>query len=101
MRTGSSSGEFSGSRRWRRSEPHPAGHVLLPVLEAQEILPRELALSERRGTLEERDVDEPDVLGSGGLGNLLGDHLTHERDRNAAETVDDFFGAADARARQH
>ena len=48
MRTGSSS---------VRSDPGPGRQVLGPVLETQEILPRELALSERGGALEERHVD--------------------------------------------
>src|SRR5262245_13866226 len=58
------------------------GHVLLPVLVAREILPRELALSEGGGALKESDVDEWDALDAGGLRYLFGDHLSHERDRD-------------------
>ena len=57
MRTGSSGSTASATGA--------AGqHVLLPVVETQEILPRELALSEGGGALEERHVDHADVLGA-------------------------------------
>src|SRR5262245_19576643 len=76
-------------------------HVLLPVVEAQEILPRKLALSKRRGALEESDVDQSHALGARRLGDLLGHHLPDERNGNAREAVQDLVGAADAGAREH
>src|SRR5262245_65958845 len=79
-------------------EPHPPGDVLLPVLEAREILPRELALSEARRPLEERDVDRGDSLRPRTLRHLLRHHLADDRDRNPRQTVDDLLRAGDARA---
>src|SRR3989441_7100472 len=91
----------SGSGPARRLQPRPSHHVLLPVVEAQEILPRELALSEGRGALEEDHVHQGDALGARGLGDPLGHHLAYDRDRNPAEPVDDLLGAADPGAGQH
>src|SRR5262245_46399051 len=71
-----------------RSEPNAARHVLLPMLEAREILSRLLALSEGRRTLEEDDIDLHDVLGPGRLRDLLRHHLSHERNGNAGEPVE-------------
>src|SRR5439155_24733894 len=50
--------------------------VLGPVLEAREILPRELALSEGGRALEERHVDHGHALGLRGLRHLLRHHLS-------------------------
>src|SRR2546423_12112907 len=85
----------------RVSEAWAGLQVLGPVLKAREILPRELALSERGRALEEGHVHHRDVLGARRVRHLLGDHLAHERDRDAAEPVQDLVGAADAGARQH
>ena len=41
------------------------------------------------------------MLGTRGFGDLLAHHLTHERDRDPAETMDDLLGAADPRAGEH
>src|SRR5688572_31668662 len=91
----SSIGSSTGSSPLSRLQPRAGHHVLLPVLECQEILPCKLALSERGGALEEGDVDDADVLGAGRLGDLLGDHLPHERDRDATQAMQDLVGAAD------
>src|SRR5207248_7834537 len=87
--------------REARSERGTRHHVLLPVLVAQEILSRKLALSEGGGALEERDVDQADALGAGALGDFLRHHLTHERNRNAPETMQHFFRTSHARAGQY
>src|SRR5512138_1002329 len=63
------------------SESGTGHHVLLPVLVAQEILSCELALSERGGALEERDIDDDHALRLRRLDDLLGHHLPNERDR--------------------
>src|SRR5512134_1005098 len=84
-----------------RSEPRSGGQVLRPVLEAREILPRELALSECRRALEEGHVDHRHVLGARGFGHLLRHHLTDERDRDPPETVEHLVRAAQACPRQH
>lgn len=75
--------------------------VLLPVLEAQEILSRQLALSEDGRPLEEGDVDECDPLGPSGVSDLLRHHLADERNRNPAEPVDHFLRATDPRSGEH
>src|SRR5262245_61247579 len=105
-------GDGSDGERWYEVGPRrpglPAralqagsGHdVLLPVREAREILPRGLALSEGCRALEEGDVDEADVLGTSRLRHSLGDHLSHERNGNAAQAVQYLVGAADPGARQ-
>src|SRR6266536_49678 len=71
IRTGSSSGLTRARARTLvlGSELRTARHVLLPVPEAQEILPRELALSEGRRPLEEGHVDHRDPLGPRRLGD--------------------------------
>ena len=75
------------SQRALRSE-RGAGHdVLLPMLVRQEILPCQLALSERGGALEERHVHERDTFGARRVGHLLRHHLADERNRNASEAV--------------
>src|SRR5438876_1580579 len=96
-----SSASSIGIRPARRLQPRPSRHVLLPVVEAQEILPRELALSEGRRALEEGHVHQEDILGTRGFGDLLAHHLTHERDRDPAEPMDDLLSAADPRAGEH
>ena len=88
-RTGSSSLRLEGGT---------GHHVLLPVLVAQEILSCKLALSERGGPLEEGNVNDADALGARALGHLLRHHLADERNGDPAEAVQDFLGAADARA---
>ena len=75
------------SQRLVRSDRGAGHHVLLPVLVAQEILSRKLALSEGGRTLEERDIDERDAFRAGALGHLLRHHLTDERNRYAAEAM--------------
>jgi hypothetical protein len=74
--------------------------VLLPVLEAQEILPRELALSKGRRPFKEGDVHEDDALRARRLCDLLGHHLPHKRDGDSPEAVQHLIGAADAGARE-
>src|SRR5437588_2011353 len=83
------------------SESRARLQVLRPVLKAREILPRELALSERRRALEERDVDHRKVLGARGVGDLLRHHLTHERNGDTRQAMEHLVGATDPRARQH
>ena len=49
------------------------------MLKAQEILSRQLALSEGGRALEEGDVDESDPLRVGLVGDFLGDHLAERK----------------------
>jgi hypothetical protein len=83
----------------RRLQGRSGHHVLLPVLEAQEILPRELALSEGGGALEEPHIDDPHAFRARRLGYLLGYHLAHKGDGDPSEPMQHLVGAADPRAR--
>src|SRR5262245_65520919 len=100
MRSSSSSAMVVWPQR-SRSEARPGHHMGLPVIEAQEILPREPALSERGGSLEKRHVDDTHALGARRLGDLLRHHLPHERDGDATQAMQDLVGAANARSREH
>ena len=67
--------------------------VLLPMLPAQEILPRQFALSKRCSTFKEGDIHTGNVFVLGLLGDLFNDHLAHKGDRDTPYAVYDIVGA--------
>lgn len=72
--------------------------MLFPVFPAQEILPREFALSERCGLLEVRYIDTGDAVLAGLVGHFFGDHLADERNRDSGHAMGDFFSAGNGSA---